>query len=111
MREHLTEKKTPDPLIGARIDDLQRYHRAYKRAFVHGNATGIVVWLLGRALGVPEDVRSEDDGMVIELLLALVLSAPAPASAPAPVASLGHGGPQRPLIANGLPSRLASRCV
>lgn len=75
MREHLVEKKTPDRLIGARIDELQRYHRAYKCAFVQSDATGTLVWLLGRALGVPEDVRSDDEGMMIELLLALVLSA------------------------------------
>ena len=30
--------------------------------------------LLARALSVPEDVRSEDEGMLIELILALVLN-------------------------------------
>ena len=74
MRDSLEEKKSPDPLIGARIDDLQRHHLAYKKAFVHGDAVGMLVSLLGRALSVPDAMRSEDDGMVIELLLALILS-------------------------------------
>ena len=85
MRDHLNEKKTPDPMIGARIDELQRYHRAYKQAFVKGDAMGTLIFMLGRALGVPEDVRSEEEGMMIELLLALVLSAsPAPPRMAAP---------------------------
>ena len=74
MIEHLKEKKLPDPLIGARIDELCRHHRAYKRAFVRGDSMGNLVWLLGRALSVPEDVRSEEESMLIELLLALMLN-------------------------------------
>ena len=54
MIEHVKEKKSPAPEIGARIDELIRYHRAYKRAFVRGDAMGSLVWLLGRALSVPE---------------------------------------------------------
>ena len=74
MLENINEKKTPDPLFGARIDELQRYHRAYKRAFVRGETMGAIASLLGRSLGVPEDVRSDDESMTVELLLALVLN-------------------------------------
>ena len=61
IRDYLDEKKNADVSHGAHIDELQRYHRAYKRAFVRGDAMGTIVWLLGRALSVPEDVRSEDE--------------------------------------------------
>ena len=72
--DHLKEKKDPDPAYGARLTELKRYHRAYKRAFIKADAMGSVVWLLGRALSVPEDVRSDDEEMMIELLLTLVLN-------------------------------------
>ena len=70
----MREKKAPDPLIGARIDEVLRQHRAYKRAFVRGDAMRTLTHLLARALAVPEDVRSEEEGMLIELVLALLLN-------------------------------------
>ena len=72
--EHCKEKKLPEVKHGTHIDELVRYHRAYKRAFLRGDAMGNLVYLLGRALSVPEDVRSEEESMLIELLLALMLN-------------------------------------
>ena len=57
MQEHLQEKKMPDPLVGARIDDLERHHRAYKHAFVYGDAAGMLVSLLGHALGSQRHIK------------------------------------------------------
>merc|ERR1712185_501282 len=48
MRDLLAEKKDPGAEVGAAIDELQRHHRAYKRAFVGvkgGDAMGSLVWL------------------------------------------------------------------
>ena len=61
----MEEKKQPDPVFHARINELLRYHRAYKRAFVRADAVGCLVWMLGRALGVPEAVRPEEEGMMM----------------------------------------------
>ena len=74
MVNHLKEKKQPDPSIGAYLDELRRYHRAYKRAFVRSDAMGSVVRLLARPLSVREDERSEQDSLSIELLFALLLN-------------------------------------
>ena len=38
MIDHLKEKKEPDFAIGARVDELRRYHRSYKKAFVRSEA-------------------------------------------------------------------------
>ena len=74
MVDHLKEKKQPDPIIGARMDELRRSHSAYKRAFARSDAMGSVVRLLARPLSLPEDERSDDDAMSIELLFALALN-------------------------------------
>jgi len=74
MVNHLKEKKQPDPSIGAYLDELRRYHRAYKSAFVRSDAMGSVVRLLARPLSVREDERSEQDSLSIELLFALLLN-------------------------------------
>ena len=76
MCDHLKERerKEPDEIVGARLHELRRYHREYKRAFVRSDNMSVIVRLLARPLSVADEVRSEEEGMAIELLFTLILN-------------------------------------
>lgn len=74
IAEHLKDKKVPDPQMGKYMTELQGYHKEYKKAFLTGDAMGAIVRLLGSCLNEPDHSRSDEQTMIIELILALLLN-------------------------------------
>jgi hypothetical protein len=60
MDDMLRERKSPDPIVGTQLTELQSYHREYTRAFAHEPATlRVLVNLIARPLATPEAERNE----------------------------------------------------
>ncbi|KAL1499041.1 hypothetical protein AB1Y20_013557 [Prymnesium parvum] len=74
IADHLKERKIPDPQMGKYMSELQAYHQQYKKAFLTGDAMGTVVRLLGSCLNEPSHSRTDEQVMIIELILALLLN-------------------------------------
>eukprot|EP00966_Prymnesium_polylepis_P225504 5216603-Prymnesium_polylepis.1 len=56
------------------MGELQMYHRTFKKAFLEGDGMGTIVRILASCLNEPEATRSDEQGMIIELILALILN-------------------------------------
>ena len=87
MLETIKEQKEPDPLIGRHYRELVEYHRMFTGEFSTASNLNILVRLLAEPLARPEHARTEEESMVIELILALLLNIlhTAPPDAPPPV--------------------------